>query len=126
MATTTTLDPYSGKELETYKNHSKKEVAELIRKADKRFYSWKETTFSERGKLMQAAALELNKNKQEYAETMVKEMGKPIAQALAEIEKCAWVCEYYSENAESHLQDEMIKTDAHKSYVSYEPLGVLL
>lgn len=75
---------------------------------------------------MQAAALELNKNKQEYAETMVKEMGKPIAQALAEIEKCAWVCEYYSENAESHLQDEMIKTDAHKSYVSYEPLGVLL
>ena len=126
MATTTTRNPYSGKELKTYKNHSKKEVAELIQKADKRFYSWRETSFSERSKLMRATASELKKNKQKYAETMVLEMGKPITQALAEIEKCAWLCEYYAENAENHLQNEMVKTDAFKSYVSYEPLGVVL
>ena len=53
-------------------------------------------------------------------------MGKPIAQALAEIEKCAWVCEYYAENAENHLAREIIETDAQKSYVSYEPIGIVL
>src|SRR5690554_3039622 len=119
MATTTTRNPYSGKELKTYKNHSKKEVAELIGKADKRFYSWRETSFSHRKKLMLAAAADLKKNKQEYALTLTSEMGKPISQAIAEIEKCAWVCEYYAENAEKHLQNEMIDTEAHKSYVSF-------
>ncbi len=126
MATTTTKDPYSGKDLETYKNHTEKEVSELIQKADKRFYSWRDTTFSQRKKLMLAVASELKKNKEEYAKTMVLEMGKPIAQAWAEIEKCAWLCEYYAENAESHLQKELVKTDAFKSYVSYVPLGVVL
>jgi succinate-semialdehyde dehydrogenase/glutarate-semialdehyde dehydrogenase len=126
MATTTSLNPYTGKEIKTYKNHTKQEVSDSIDKADKRFYSWRETSFSERKKLMLAAASELKKNKQEYAETMTLEMGKPIKQAIAEIEKCAWVCEYYAENAEKQLQNEVIKTDAHKSYVSYEPLGVVL
>lgn len=126
MATTTSLNPYTGQTLNSYKNHTKKEVSELIDKADNRFYSWRETSFSERKKLMLAAASELNKNKQEYAETMTLEMGKPISQAIAEVEKCAWVCEYYAENAEKQLQNEVIKTDAYKSFVSYEPLGVVL
>src|SRR5690606_18337385 len=75
---------------------------------------------------MLAAALELKKNKKEYAEMMTLEMGKPISQAIAEVEKCTWACEYYAENAEIQLQNEIIKTDAYKSYVSYEPLGVVL
>ena len=126
MATTTSINPYNGKELKSYKNHTKKEISEIIDKADKRFYSWRETSFAERKKLMLAAATELKKNKREYAETMTLEMGKPISQAIAEIEKCAWVCEYYAENAEKQLENEVIKTDAHKSCVSYEPLGVVL
>lgn len=126
MATTTSFNPYNGKELKSYKNHTKKEVSEIIDKADKRFYSWRETTFIERKKLMLAAASELKKSKQEYAEMMTLEMGKPISQAIAEVEKCAWICEYYAENAEKQLQNEVIKTDAFKSYVSYEPLGVVL
>ncbi|SRX73626.1 NAD-dependent succinate-semialdehyde dehydrogenase [Aequorivita antarctica] len=126
MATTTSLNPYTGEALDSYKNHIKKEVSEIIDKADNRFYSWRETSFSERKKLMLAAASELKKNKKEYAEMMTLEMGKPISQAIAEVEKCAWVCEYYAENAEKQLQNEVIKTDAHKSYVSYEPLGVVL
>src|SRR5690606_28413577 len=69
---------------------------------------------------------ELKKNKREYAEMMTLEMGKPISQAIAEVEKCAWVCEYYAENAEKQLANEVIKTDAHKSFVSYEPIGVVL
>ncbi|CAM3418276.1 NAD-dependent succinate-semialdehyde dehydrogenase [Aequorivita lipolytica] len=126
MATTLSINPYTDEELQSYKNHTKKEVSEIIDKADKRFYNWRETSFSERKKLMLAAASELKKNKQEYAKTMTLEMGKPITQAIAEVEKCAWVCEYYAENAEKHLENERVKTDAHKSYVSYEPLGVVL
>ena len=126
MSKTISINPYTGEELKVYKNHTKKEVSEIIDKADKRFYSWRETSFSERKKLMLAAASELKKNKKEYAETITLEMGKPISQAIAEIEKCAWGCEYYAENAEKQLQIEVIKTDADKSYVSYEPLGVVL
>ncbi len=126
MTTTTSINPYTEEELKSYKNHTKKEVSEIIDKADKRFYSWRETSFAERKKLMLAAASELKKNKKEYAETMTLEMGKPISQSVAEVEKCAWVCEYYAENAKKQLQNEVIKTDAHKSYVSYEPLGVVL
>ncbi len=126
MATTTSINPYTGKEFKTYKNHSKKEIEDIILKADRRFYSWRETSFTERKKLMMAAASELRNNKQEYAETMTQEMGKPISQAIAEVEKCAWVCEYYAENAEAQLQNETVKTDAYKSYVRYEPLGVVL
>ncbi|QAA81031.1 NAD-dependent succinate-semialdehyde dehydrogenase [Aequorivita sp. H23M31] len=126
MSTTISTNPYSGKEIKTYKNHTKNEVEEIIKKADRRFYQWRETSYTERKKLMLAAAAELKENKEEYAEMMTLEMGKPISQAIAEIEKCAWVCEYYAENAQSQLQNEIKKTDADKSYVSYEPLGVVL
>ncbi|MGO3181965.1 MAG: NAD-dependent succinate-semialdehyde dehydrogenase [Aequorivita sp.] len=126
MSTTISINPYSGKEIKSYKNHTKKEVEKIIDKADKRFYSWRETSFDERKKLMLAAAADLKENKEEYAETMTLEMGKPISQSIGEVEKCAWVCEYYAENAEEQLQNKIIKTDAQKSYVSYEPLGVVL
>jgi len=126
MSTTTSLNPYTGETLKSYKNHSEKQVSDLIDKADKRFYNWRETSFAERKKLMLAAASELKKNKKEYAEMITLEMGKPIKQAIAEIEKCAWGCEYYAENAEKQLRNEVIKTDAEKSFVRFEPLGVVL
>ncbi|WP_034258341.1 NAD-dependent succinate-semialdehyde dehydrogenase [Altibacter lentus] len=126
MATVTSVNPYSGKELESYKTHTKTEISEILEKASDRFLSWRETSFAERKKLLLAAATELKKNTKEYAETITQEIGKPISQSAAEVEKCAWVCEYYAENTEKHLQDEVIKTDAKKSYVSFEPMGVIL
>lgn len=126
MSVTRSLNPYSGKEIKQYKNHTKPQVEDIIDKADTRFYSWRETSFTERRELMLAAAKELKVNAKDYAKTMTLEMGKPISQAIAEVEKCAWVCEYYAENAEKQLQSEFVQTDAHKSYVSYEPLGVVL
>ena len=126
MGTKTSINPYTGKKIDSFKTHTKTEVKEILSQADKRFYKWRETSYSERKKLMLAAASELKKNKKEYAQTMTNEMGKPIKQAIAEIEKCAWVCEYYAEHAEKQLSNETIKTDAHKSYVSYEPIGVVL
>lgn len=126
MKTTTSINPYNGERIEVFDNHTPEQVDELIYKAHQRFLEWKETSFEERKKLMLAIAAELEKNKEKYAETMVKEMGKPISQAIAEIEKCAWVCEYYADSAESHLKKETIETDADKSYICYEPLGVIL
>ncbi|WP_031427935.1 NAD-dependent succinate-semialdehyde dehydrogenase [Flavimarina sp. Hel_I_48] len=119
-------NPYNQKEVFSIKEFSANEVEDAIDRADAFFQSWKKTTFAERKEKMLAAAKELKQNKKEYAETMTQEMGKPIKQAIAEIEKCAWVCEYYAENAEKQLSPKNIETDAEKSYVSYEPLGVVL
>lgn len=122
----TSINPYTQKEEFKIKSFTKKQVNDAIDKADNRFRSWRKTSFADRKKLMLAAAAELKKNAREYAEAMTLEMGKPITQAIAEVEKCAWVCEYYAENAEKHLADKTIETDAHESYVSYEPIGVVL
>lgn len=126
MATTNSTNPYNGERIEVFENHSSEQIKNIIDKCHERFLEWRKTRFDERKKFMLAAASELKRSKREYAETMVLEMGKPITQAIAEIEKCAWVCEYYAEQAEHHLKREMIQTDADRSYVCYQPLGVIL
>ncbi|WP_026934437.1 NAD-dependent succinate-semialdehyde dehydrogenase [Christiangramia echinicola] len=119
-------NPYTGELIEKFKELTKSEIDKALDKASNRFKKWRKTSFKERAELMNKAAQELKKNKEEYARDISLEMGKPITQAIAEIEKCAWVCEYYAENAENHLAPKKIKTDASKSYVSYEPIGVVL
>ncbi len=120
------INPYSGKEIARVKEFTKIEIEDALDAANTRYQSWKKTDFKYRSSLMLRAAIELRNNKLEYAGTITREMGKPISQSLAEVEKCAWVCEYYAENAEKHLARETIKTDAYKSYISYEPIGVIL
>ena len=68
----------------------------------------------------------MKKNNEEYSKIITMEMGKPILESRAEIEKCAWVCEYYAENGKKFLSPQEIKTDASKSYVTFQPLGVIL
>lgn len=120
------INPYNGEKLYEFKELSDKELQVRIEASDKAFQSWKSTGFDERAKLMSKAAKELKANKDKYAKIMTQEMGKPISQSVSEVEKCAWVCEYYAKYAEEQLKDEIIETDADKSYVSYEPLGVVL
>lgn len=119
-------NPYNGEILEEFEEMSGTDMERALKTAEDTFSEWRNTSFSERAGLMKKAAEELKKNKREYAEAMTAEMGKPITQALAEIEKCAWVCEYYADNAEEQLKPEEISTDAIQSYVSYEPLGPVL
>ena len=119
-------NPYTGEVIEKFKELNKKEIDEVLEKANSRFKKWRKTTYKERADLMLKAAEELRKNKKQYAKDISLEMGKPISQAIAEIEKCAWVCDYYAENAEKHLSSRKIKTDASKSYVNFEPIGVVL
>ena len=120
------INPYSSKQVYEIQELRKSEIEESIKKADDRYHIWREVPIAEKKKLMMAAAAELRKHSREYAGTITEEMGKPITQSLAEVEKCALVCEFYAENAESQLANKIIKTEAYESYVSYEPIGTVL
>jgi succinate-semialdehyde dehydrogenase/glutarate-semialdehyde dehydrogenase len=120
------INPYNQEIVYEVAEFDRKEVENAIDKADTQYSIWKEIPFSERSVLMKAAGQELRKNAREYAEIITQEMGKPITQALAEVEKCATLCDYYAENASKMLADKIIETEAHKSYVSYEPIGIVL
>jgi len=119
-------NPYDGSEVAKIKALNKIEIEDKIAKAQNTFLSWRNTTFKERSQHLNNVAEELRKNAHEYAMTMTKEMGKPITQAIAEVEKCAWVCEYYAKNAPTQLEQKTIKTEASQSYVRYEPIGIVL
>lgn len=124
--TVTTTNPATGKKLKEYKRLTKKQVAKKIDKAHKTWLKWRKTDFDHRSKLMHKAAEVLEKNKKKYAKLMVREMGKTITEAEGEIEKCAWVCRYYADNAADFLAKEIIETDAEKSYVTFQPIGAVL
>ncbi|MFC0777144.1 NAD-dependent succinate-semialdehyde dehydrogenase [Flavobacterium sp. HJSW_4] len=120
------INPYNQEIVYEVAEFDRKEVENAIDKADAQYKIWKEIPFSERSVLMKAVGQELRKNSREYAEVITQEMGKPITQSLAEVEKCAALCDYYAENAPKMLADKIIETEAHKSYVSYEPIGIVL
>ena len=120
------MNPTTGATLKVYDEMSPQEAAAVIDKADDAFGSWRGTSFAERAKLMKKAGQVLRSNKDEYARLMAEEMGKPIREGRSEAEKCAWVCDYYAENSEAFLARERIETDASKSFVTFEPLGVVL
>ena len=120
-----TINPASGKVIATYNSMSVEEVNQKTKNARNSFENWKKLDISERCTYMRRLGRVMKKNKEDYSKLITEEMGKPIRQSLAEIEKCAWVCDYYSEHAESFLRDELIPTEFRKSFVSFEPLGVI-
>lgn len=120
------INPANGSLIQSYPDHTMAEVIEKIEEAHLTWDTWKRIPFSERAEMLRHAALVLRRNKEKYAHLMAVEMGKPLKAGIGEIEKCADVCDYYSTNAERFLADELVETEATKSYVSYEPLGVIL
>jgi acyl-CoA reductase-like NAD-dependent aldehyde dehydrogenase len=120
-----TINPSTGKAIATYNSMSTEEVNQKTKNARIAFENWKKIDISERCAYMRRLGRVMKKNKEDYARLITEEMGKPIRQSLAEIDKCAWVCDYYSEHAESFLRDELIPTEFRKSFVSFEPLGVI-
>ncbi len=120
------INPATGEVIATYPEHDQHEVESRIARAATTFISWRETSFSARAERLRAAAAHLRAGRGRYAELMTAEMGKPIAQGEAEVDKCAWVCEHYAEHAEEFLATEMVATDAGKSYVRFDPLGAVL
>ena len=120
------INPANNELIKDYPEHTDEQVIEIVQVVDDEFHSWRETGFDERSKLMRAAAKVQRVNKRKYAEIITHEMGKVIAEAEAEVEKCAWVCDYYAENAERFLADEVIESDAGRSFVAFEPIGTVL
>ena len=120
------INPATDELLKLYDEMTVEETSAIIKKTHQNFLMWKETSFNQRSIRMKNAAQSLRANNRKYAELMTLEMGKPIKQSYAEVEKCAWVCEYYADTAEKFLQDELIETDASKSFVTFRPIGVVL
>jgi len=120
------INPATGKTFQTFESLSQTQLEEKLQRARETFYSYRRTSFAERARMMQHAAEILETEKKDFARVMTLEMGKPINVAIQETEKCAWVCRYYAENAEGHLADELVETNATKSYVRFQPLGVVL
>lgn len=120
------INPTNGKHFKTFKNDDWNAVKEKIALSDKAWLHWKTTSFAVRSRLLKNVAAVLVKRKTSLAQLMAIEMGKPLKEGVAEIEKCAWVCMYYAQNGADFLADEPVVTDAALSYVSYQPIGTVL
>ncbi|HEY3363433.1 MAG TPA: NAD-dependent succinate-semialdehyde dehydrogenase [Methanosarcina sp.] len=120
------INPYTEEVNWEYDYFSFEDCEAHINKSRAAFSEWSSLSVEERIRYLTRAAEVLRKNTDIYAKIITKEMGKPIKQSRAEIHKCALVCDYYVKNATEFLKDEFVDTEAEKSYVSFEPLGVIL
>ena len=120
------INPTNGKSIKTYKKHSPAKVNQRIEATQKTWLNWKETSFQHREKLLHNLGDLLSLRKKKLAELMAVEMGKPLKSGIEEIEKCAAVCHYYAANAKNFLHEQLVPTEAKKSYVTFQPLGLVL
>ncbi|MDW7645658.1 MAG: NAD-dependent succinate-semialdehyde dehydrogenase [Desulfuromonadales bacterium] len=120
------INPATGELLETFEEWTAEKTAAVIDDVDAAWQQWRLTSFAERARLMKAAAVVLRQNADEYARTMALEMGKPITEGKGEVEKCAWVCDYYADNAEDFLSPEKAESDGSRAYVAFRPIGTVL
>ncbi len=119
-------NPATGELIQRYEQTDTDSLSHILDRAHDAFRSWKQTSFSHRAEMLRKAASILRSESESSGRLMAQEMGKPRAQGIAEAEKCAWVCEYYADNAESFLEDVPVETDADRSYVAFQPLGPVL
>ena len=119
-------NPATGEVVKEYAETSPEEVAAAVARAHDAYLEWRGTDFDLRSSLMKRTAALLRERKEEYARLMALEMGKPVTEGRGEVEKCAWVCEYYAEHAAEFLASEPVATDASSSYIAYRPIGVVL
>jgi succinate-semialdehyde dehydrogenase/glutarate-semialdehyde dehydrogenase len=121
-----TENPATGEKGQTHDGHTRAEVREVVVAADRAFKAWRKRPYSERAALMKQAAAVLRRKKGEFAALMTEEMGKPISDGRAEVEKCATACDYFAENAERFLAREKIDLGGPEAFVTFEPLGLIL
>jgi succinate-semialdehyde dehydrogenase/glutarate-semialdehyde dehydrogenase len=120
-----TVNPATGDVIAEYEMAKPEEVKQMVKWAKAGFSKWRRLKPSERGAYLARVAGILREKKEEFGRVMTDEMGKIIRESVAEVDKCAWVFEYYAENAERFLMPDPVQTDAAKSYMSFEPLGVV-
>src|SRR5690242_2327886 len=120
------INPATEEVIKTFEPYSAAQVNQALGEAHKAFLSWRETSFAERGAFFRRIADYLRTHKADLARLATLEMGKPIVESEAEVEKCAWNCDFYADNAEKFLADEHVSSNATESYVAFRPLGVVL
>ena len=120
------VNPATGEIVETFAETTPQELERIVAAAHRAFLEWRDVAVSARTEPMRRAASLLRQRRADYARTMALEMGKPVAQGEAEVDKCVWVCEFYAEHAEPMLAVQPRRTDAAKSYVRFDPLGPVL
>ncbi|MBW4618182.1 MAG: NAD-dependent succinate-semialdehyde dehydrogenase [Cyanosarcina radialis HA8281-LM2] len=121
-----TINPATGETLKTFEPLTDDAIESKLAQAQQAFERYRYTSFAQRAQWMQQAAKILEQDSQRFAKIMTLEMGKPLKGAIAEVEKCAWVCRYYAENAAEFLKDVPVSTDASNSFIRYQPLGAIL
>ena len=121
-----TINPATGETLATYDVMSTDEALQILRRVEQAYHRWREVPVKERATKLSDLAAVLREGAATYAELMTREMGKPISEARAEVEKCAWLCDFYAENAPGWLADEEVAADGLRHRVTYQPLGVVL
>ncbi len=122
----TSIDPSNGSTIKTYEAHTPEQVTQIIEETHQAWTSWRTTDHGQRSALLHNLSKVLDQRKAELAKLMASEMGKPITQGISEIEKCAAVCSYYADHVADHLKDELIETEATKSFATFQPIGVVL
>lgn len=120
------INPFDQSVIAEFQPHNAEAIDKKITLGEKTFLSWKKKSFAYRADLMKRAAEILRANKEHYARTVSMEMGKILEESRAEVEKCAGGCDYFAEHAEAFLRDVPVKTEASKSFVAFEPLGMVL
>ncbi len=120
------VNPFNGELLGEYNEHGNNHVNSALEKAESAFKKFRKTSFKYRAEHMLNCAKILRENKESYASVITGEMGKVIKESVAEVEKSAWVCEYYAQHAEKFLQDEKLNVHDGTSYLVYDPLGIIL
>jgi len=120
------INPATGEKIAEYPEMTAEEVAAIVGRAHDAWRDWRTRPMDDRAALMRKAGALLEERKEKYAALMTAEMGKPIVQARAEVDKCAWVCRFYADEAPRFLAREAVSTDATTSYVAYQPLGLVL
>jgi succinate-semialdehyde dehydrogenase / glutarate-semialdehyde dehydrogenase len=124
--TIATVNPTTGELSQTFMPLDATRLEAAIAQAHQAFQTYRHSTFGQRSQWLNQVAELLDRHRETYAELMTLEMGKPIAAARAEVEKCAWVCRFYAEQGASFLANETVASDASHSFITYQPLGVVL
>ena len=121
-----TINPATGETLKTFEPLTATEIANKLERTQQAFYQYRQIGLAQRAQWMNNTAEILDRDKEKFGLLMTLEMGKTLTSAIAEVEKCAWVCRYYAEHAAEFLADVPVATDASHSFIRYQPLGCIL
>ena len=122
----TSLNPSTNQLIQTYASWDSSRLEQALEKTRRAQQAWAQTSFSQRAEVLRNAAMQLRAQRDRYATLITQEMGKPLREARAEVEKCTTVCDYYAQHGEEFMRAEPVNSEASKSYIAHHPLGVVL